>query len=176
MEPDHILLERFIHGEEAAFHELVVRYQKPLYRFIYRMIGHPEETEDLCQQAFVQVFLKAAQFEGRAQFKTWLYRIALNLSRNVLRGKRLETTDIDEISLPDGKGVLDSILSEEERRLLRSAIQQLPEKQRATVLLRIDQELPFEEIAGILGSPLGTVKANFHHAVSGLKKLLREPS
>jgi RNA polymerase sigma-70 factor (ECF subfamily) len=174
MEPDHILLEKFIHGEEAAFHELVIRHQKPLYRFVYRMIRDAEETADLCQLVFVQVFLKATQFEGRSQFRTWLYQIALNQSRNRLREKRWETVDIEDVSLPTGGSVLDKILSEEEIRLLRSAISSLPEKQRVTVLLRIDQELTFEEIAEVLGSPIGTVKANFHHGVTGLKKLLRE--
>src|SRR5262245_32850449 len=101
MESDHLLLERFIRGEEAAFQELVVRHQKPLYRFVYRMIRNPEETEDLCQQVFVQVFLKASQFEGRSQFKTWVYQIALNLSRNHLRGKRWETVDVEEVPLSD---------------------------------------------------------------------------
>jgi RNA polymerase sigma-70 factor (ECF subfamily) len=82
--------------------------------------------------------------------------------------------DIENVSLSVKGKALDSILSEEETRLLRSAIQNLPEKQRMTVLLRIDQELTFEEIAEVVGSPIGTVKANFHHGVSSLKKVLRE--
>ena len=76
---DQALLSDFAAtGDETAFRELVRRYQQPLYQFIWRRIGHEDDTIDLCQKVFLQVFSKAEQFRGEAKFKTWLYQIAIN--------------------------------------------------------------------------------------------------
>ena len=82
---DKALLAQFIDGDEAALQILVERYQKALYAFIYRQVGDVEDAADLTQKAFVNVFLKAKQFEGKASFKTWLYQIAVNLCKNHFR-------------------------------------------------------------------------------------------
>ncbi len=180
MTSDQQLIDIFLTGDESAFNELVARYQKRLYAFTYRMVSDREDAMDLTQKTFVQVFLKARGFEGRSSFKTWLFRIAVNLSLNHLRGNgrnpavpgKKEDT-IDTITLTAGCTALDTIVLKERRTMLSEAVSALPERQMTVVALRIYQELTFQEIADVMQCAVGTAKANYHHALCSLKKNMR---
>lgn len=176
MESDLALLERFLAGDEEAFTEIVERYQKKIYFFVLRIVRDAEDARDISQKAFIQAFKGASDFEGRSSFKTWLFKIAVNLSRNHLRDNQsYETVDVHsmDIAIPIGKNQLDILCEEERARLLERHIQGLPEKQRETLYLRIYGDLSFQEISEVMECPVGTAKANYHHAVCNLRDKLR---
>ena len=174
---DHELVTRFQRdSDESAFRELVQRYQRPLYNFVWRHIQQHEESADICQQVFIQVFNKAQTFRGEASFKTWLYQIALNQCKNWYRSQQrhpmeLATPEVLAAIVMDNPAVESS--GEAERRVLNQAISALPEKQRHTLYLHLYQDCSFQEVATIMDCPSGTAKANYHHAIQTLRKLLK---
>jgi RNA polymerase sigma-70 factor (ECF subfamily) len=174
---DAELLRTFVSGSEQAFKELVHHYQAQLYRFVWRQVRDHNEAADLCQKVFVQVFLKAASYRGESSFRTWLYQIAINQCRNHFRSRkreRLEDVDIDSLPLSDGVAN-DLVESAQEARLLRATIEALPPKQRETLELRFYQDCTFVEIAQIMDCPVGTAKANYHHAITSLRNRMGDP-
>jgi RNA polymerase sigma-70 factor (ECF subfamily) len=173
MDEDLELINRTAAGEREAFNELVMKYQKPLYRLAYRMVGNHEDASDLLQKAFVKAFTGLRSFERRSSFKTWLYQIAINLAKNVYRDRaRIEQTSIDDVVIKRNPRTLENLIKNESRLLLRQALAGLPEKQRLTLMLRIQDEKKFQEIADIMKCSVGTSKANYHHAVQKLKKMM----
>lgn len=174
MESDQSLIERFRGaGDESAFNLLVERHQRAAYRLAYRFAGDHEDANDLAQEAFVRVYKNLVSFRGDASFKTWLYRIVVNLSLNhVKRKKRRDTgrVSVDDVSLPVESTSLEEVLASEARDELRGAIETLPEKQRETLILKVFQELKFREVANVMKCSVGTAKANYFHAVQGLKR------
>jgi len=175
MDEDLNLITRTEAGEREAFNDLVRKYQKPLYALLYRMVGNPEDASDLLQKALVKAFTGLKSFERRSTFKTWLYQIAINLAKNVYRDRaRIEQVPIDNVVIRRNPRTIENLIIKENRQLLRQALANLPEKQRITLMLRVQEEKKFEEIADIMGCSLGTAKANFHHAVQKLKVLMGE--
>jgi len=175
MDQDLDLITRTAGGEREAFNELVLKYQKPLYSLLYRMVSNHEDAADLLQKTFVKAFTGLAGFERRSSFKTWLYQIAINLAKNVYRDRsRVEQVNIDDVVIKREPRTLDVLIAKESRQRLREALTGLPEKQRITLLLRIQENKKFDEIAGIMKCSTGTAKANYHHAVQKLKKIMGE--
>ena len=175
MDEDLDLIKRAAVGEREAFDELVLKYQKPLYSLLYRMVSNHEDAADLLQNAFVKAFKGLGSFEGRSSFKTWLYQIAINLAKNVYRERsRAEFVQIENVVIRRNPRTLEALIVKENRMLLRQALSGLPEKQRMTLLLRIQEDKKFEEIAGIMKCSVGTAKANYHHAVQKLKGIMGE--
>jgi RNA polymerase sigma-70 factor (ECF subfamily) len=175
MDEDLDLINRTAAGEREAFNELVVKYQKPLYYLLYRMVSNHEDASDLLQKTFVKAFTGLGSFERRSTFKTWLYQIAINLAKNVYRDRsKAQQVPIDDVIIRRDPRTLESLIQKESRLLLRQALAGLPEKQRMTVMLRIQEGRKFEEIAEIMKCSLGTAKANYHHGVQKLKKILVE--
>jgi RNA polymerase sigma-70 factor, ECF subfamily len=123
---------------------------------------------------FVRAYRGLSGFKGQAAVSTWLYRIAVNVCLNRLAARTPATLPVDNRDVVDTRTepADAAVLRGERAREVRAAIAQLPPKQRATVILRIYHELPHEQIAGILGSSVGAVKANFFHALANLKKLM----
>ncbi len=174
MDNDIELLDRYMAGDSAAFDELVKRHQRHLYSLIYRMVNDHDEAADLLQKTFVKAFLSVSGFERRSSFKTWLYQIAINLTKNFYRDKAaFERVSLDDVVIKKNPKTIDSMMERQERRMLRQAVAALPHKQRLTVILRIQESKKFEEIAEILNCSVGTAKANYHHAVEKLKKMMK---
>jgi RNA polymerase sigma-70 factor, ECF subfamily len=175
MDEDLDLINRTEAGEREAFNDLVKKYQKPLYAMVYRMVGNHEDASDLLQKAFVKAFTGLKSFQRRATFKTWLYQIAINLAKNVYRERsRIEQVPIDDVIIKRDPRTLETMIVNENRQLLRQALARLPEKQRITLMLRLQSEKKFEEIAEIMKCSVGTAKANFHHGVQKLKSTFLE--
>jgi RNA polymerase sigma-70 factor (ECF subfamily) len=175
MDEDLDLINRTEAGEREAFDDLVRKYQKQLYAMLYRMVGNHEDASDLLQKAFVKAFTGLRSFERRATFKTWLYQIAINLAKNVYRDRaRIEQVPIDDVIIKRNPRTLETMIINENRQLLRQSLARLPEKQRITLMLRVQNEKKFEEIAEIMKCSVGTAKANFHHAVQKLKVIMSE--
>ncbi len=175
MDEDLDLINRAEAGDREAFSDLVRKYQKPLYAMIYRMVGNREDASDLIQKAFIKAFVGLKSFQRRSTFKTWLYQIAINLAKNVYRDRaRIEQVSIDDIVIKRHPRTLETLIINENRQLLRQALAGLPEKQRLTLMLRVQSEKKFEEIAEIMKCSIGTAKANYHHAVQKLKAVMGE--
>ena len=140
----------------------------------YRFVNNHEDASDLAQEAFVRAWRGLRHFKGEAALSTWLYRIAVNVCLNRVSAKRLETEPIVDDRFEDRQSADPSagLLGGERRNAVRKAIAALPEKQRATLILRVYHELSHQQIADILGSSVGAVKANFFHALGNLKKIL----
>ena len=171
---DAELVQRARSGAREAFDEIVRRHQRPIYQLCYRFAGNHEDASDLAQDTFVRAYRALNGFKGEAAIGTWLYRIGVNvcLNRRALKTPRLETlSETDRHEAPN-EAADDRVARGERARLVRAAIARLPPKQRATVILRAYHELPHDEIAKILGSSVGAVKANFFHALGNLKRLL----
>jgi RNA polymerase sigma-70 factor (ECF subfamily) len=173
---DAALVARCQAGETAAFDVLVERHRRQVYQLCYRFVGNHEDASDLAQDVFLRAYRALGTFKGNSAFGTWLYRVAVNVCLNRKATRRLPTEPIDEREFTDRSADAADrlVMRKESATAVRAAIARLPDKQRATLILRMYQELPHEEIASILGSSVGAVKANFFHALANLKKLLRE--
>jgi len=166
-------------GSHAAFDAIVERHRRHVYQLCYRFVGNHEDASDLTQDVFIRAYRALRSFKGDAALSTWLYRIAVNVSLNKVGAKTPRPEPLDALlRANDGRiasadeSASDAVLREERAARVRAAIARLPKKQRATLILRVYHELPHEQIAGILGSSVGAVKANFFHALNNLRKLL----
>jgi RNA polymerase sigma-70 factor (ECF subfamily) len=159
-------------GEREAFDRLVERHQRDVYRLCYRYMGNHEDANDLAQEAFVRAWRSIGRFRGDSAFSTWLYRIAVNACLNHRAARKPPAQELSESVADPARGALDRAESAADARRVREAISRLPEKQRATVILKVFHELTHEEVAQALGSSVGTVKSNLFHALSNLRRLL----
>jgi RNA polymerase sigma-70 factor (ECF subfamily) len=151
MDEDLELVNRTEAGEREAFNELVLKYQKPLYSLLYRMVSNHEDASDILQKTFIKAFTGLHSFERRASFKTWLYQIAINLAKNVYRDRaRIDQVPIDDVIIKRNPRTLETLIWNESRMLLRQSLKGLPDKQRLTLMLRVQEEKKFEEIAAIM--------------------------
>ena len=173
---DRALVAAATAGDRAAFDVLVRRHQRSVYGVCYRFTGDHADASDLAQDAFVRAYRGLARFKGDAAFSTWLYRIAVNVCLTRAAVKAPAHDPIEPLELADlAAGRPDEPLRRaQDAARVRAAIARLPEKQRMTVILRVYHELPHDAIARTLGSTVGTVKANFFHALQNLRKLLAE--
>jgi RNA polymerase sigma-70 factor (ECF subfamily) len=159
-------------GEREAFGLLVERYQRDVYRLCYRYVGNHEDANDMAQEAFLKAWRGLSRFRGDSAFSTWIYRIAVNTCLNFRAARRPAGGEPSETLADLGPTAAERLFKGERERQVREAILRLPEKQRATLILKVYHELTHEEVAKILGSTVGTVKANLFHALSNLRKLV----
>ena len=173
---DRTLVEACLAGDTASFDVLVERHRRQVYQVCYRFVANHEDASDLAQDVFLRAYRSLRTFKGQSAFSTWLYRIAVNVSLNRVSSKQpiAEAIDVHEHEDVRAEPADHAVLRQERAATVRAAIARLPRKQRATMILRMYHELPHEEIAAILGSSVGAVKANFFHALANLRKLLQE--
>ena len=171
---DAALVRQCLAGDTSAFDVLVERHRRQVYQVCYRFVNNHEDASDLAQDAFLRAYRALHTFKGNSAFSTWLYRVAINVCLNRVSAKQAPTEPLDQREHQDVRGELPDreVLRQEQAATVRAAIARLPKKQRATMILRMYHELPHDEIAAILGSSVGAVKANFFHALANLKKLL----
>jgi RNA polymerase sigma-70 factor (ECF subfamily) len=168
------LVELSLSGRTAAFDVIVARHRRPVYQLCYRFAGTHEDASDLAQDVFLRAFRGLKGFRRHSSLSTWLYRIAVNVCLNRASTRTLVTENIDARQHVDvrGESPADQLLRRERALQVRAAIARLPRKQRATLILRMYHDLSHQEIAAILGSSVGAVKANFFHALNALRKQL----
>jgi RNA polymerase sigma-70 factor (ECF subfamily) len=176
---DADLVAAVLAGRREAFDEIVERHRRHVYQLCYRFVGNHEDASDLAQDVFIRAFKSLKTYKGDAALGTWLYRIAVNVSLNKVTSNAARPEPLDVLMRASDPRVVsadesatEAMLRQERAAVVRAAIARLPKKQRATLILRIYHELPHDEIAAILGSSVGAVKANFFHALNNLKKLL----
>ncbi len=182
-------VERLKSGDAAAFDTLVIRYTGDIYALLYRLTEDAEEASDLTQETFLQTLKAIKSFRGDADLKTWLYRIAVNQSRNRFRWwtrRRREKTDsldapIGESQTPlsetisgDFASPEDAILRREREKVLTKALRDLPEVFREAVVLCDIEGLSYEEIAAALEINIGTVKSRIARGREELRRKLAD--
>ena len=182
---DRQLVERARLGDKRAFELLVEKYQRRLLRLISRMVRDPEEVEDIAQETFIKAYRALPNFRGDAAFYTWLYRIGVNTAKNYLatRKKAMPTISdqaIDEDDEPDERLVAQDISTPESELLskqvaiaVNQAVEALPEELRTASTLREMEGLSYDEIAELMGCPIGTVRSRIFRAREAIAAKLR---
>lgn len=182
MSEEAMLVEEALAGSVPAFEKLVSLYSKKIYNYCYRMAGNKEDAEDILQDVFVKAYRSLNGFRRNSQFSTWLYRIAYNACIDHHRKKRIVTVPvlgIDEQGrqliaeiASDGPSLEEEVLSNERKLAVQKAIGQLRPEYRTVILLREIDGLSYDEIAGVLNIPLGTVKSYISRARETLRASL----
>jgi len=184
---DEQLLAEYLRGDRQAFTELIGRYQSELYNYLLKFLSQPALAEDVFQETFLQVHLSAESFQAERRFRPWLYTIAVNKARDLLRKqKRRQTVQITGQGEDDSDGqAWDNLLREEttpqdifdqeqEKELVRETVEKMPDHLREILILSYFQQIPYQEMSDILKIPLGTVKSRLHAAVKCFAKLYHE--
>jgi RNA polymerase sigma-70 factor, ECF subfamily len=172
-------------GDEQSFALLLHRYRTPLVNFLYRMVRNREQAEDLAQEVFIRVYRARADYVPSAKFTTWLFRIATNLALNSVRDTRHQRMEVSldapvTVDAEDGDerpldvaeknpNIEEHLVQETQRDMIRHAIDKLPEKQRAAVLLHKYQELDYGEISKILQCSESALKSLLFRAYETLR-------
>ncbi len=162
-----------IQGDRAAFGVVVGRLQKTLYYSVLRIVQNPQDARDVVQQAFLQAWAKIGTLDQASRFKSWLFSIALNRARNLVRDQgRRHYEGVEENTLMVEARASTEMVAREEKRALREALALLPTRQREVVVMRMDAEMPFTEIGEALGCTASNARVNYHHGVKRLRALL----
>lgn len=171
---DKALVAEAAGGNREAFDVIVERHRRAVYQVCYRFVHNHEDASDLAQDAFVRAWRGLKNFKGQSALSTWLYRIAVNVCLNRVTAKTPLTEPIESEPVEDvrSEGAQHAMMREERAVAVRKAIANLPKKQRATLILRAYHDMSHQQIADVLGSSVGAVKANFFHALANLKKIL----
>jgi RNA polymerase sigma-70 factor (ECF subfamily) len=171
-------------GDQTAFNLLVWRWEKPLFNFTYKYVGDAHLAQDLVQETFIRVLKSIHQYEHRAAFSTWLYRIAINLCKDHFRRKKLPMVSLHDYyttsagdrvyvqdHVPDeGAWSDESMAASQREELVRRLLAGLRDEQRIVILMKEYQGLKFREIAEILDVPEGTVKARLYNGLRVMRK------
>lgn len=179
------LIRRAQQGDNSAFEQLLLAHQKKVYNLCLRMAANPDDALDLSQEAFIKAWRALGQYQFEANFSTWLFRLTSNVCIDFLRRKkrRQETSltenydDSDEgaeLSLPDANPLPEQqAITNETKIELARAMGQLAPDHREILQLRVVEDLPYEQIADILGVRVGTVKSRLARARLSLRKILK---
>ena len=179
------LIRRAQQGDNSAFEQLLLAHQKKVYNLCLRMAANPDDALDLSQEAFIRAWRALGQYQFEANFSTWLFRLTSNVCIDFLRRKkrRQETSltenyddsdDGAELLVPDGNPLPEQqAISNETRLELAQAMEKLSPDHREILQLRVVEDLPYEQIADILGVRVGTVKSRLARARLSLRKILK---
>ncbi|RMH14068.1 MAG: RNA polymerase sigma factor [Planctomycetota bacterium] len=175
---DATLVARALRADRDAQAELVKRYQKPVFGLCLNLVGR-QDAEDLAQEALFRVLSKLDSFSGQSSLGTWIYRITTNICLTHLR-RRTRSQRIDR-ELPHSPGQIvepeagSGVQTSETHRLLRAALERLPDEQRVILVLRDVRGLEYEQLAEILDIPVGTVRSRLFRARRALRDALQNP-
>lgn len=171
---DADLIAQCLAGDSSAFDPLVERYERRVFAVCYRYTLNREDAKDLTQDTFVRAYRALRSFRGDSAFPTWLHRIAVNacLSYKTSPSQKRPMEELDETATDPRPSVEHDLEASLQKDALRAALERLPEKQRMTVVLKVMEDRTHAEVANLLGSSVGTVKANLFFAIQNLRKHL----
>ncbi|HLM66219.1 MAG TPA: sigma-70 family RNA polymerase sigma factor [Longimicrobium sp.] len=184
---DHELVALAQKGSEKAYRELLGRYQRPVFSLVYRMLRDREQAEDLAQETFVRVFNNIGRYDPKYKFSSWIFKIATNLTIDHIRKKEVATVSIDgsryAVTADEIEASTITVASDDENpeelleakelgESIEGAIGALRPEYRTAILLRHVEGREYQEIADIMGLPLGTVKTFIHRARHELRAKL----
>lgn len=183
---DTELVERFKSGDRRAFDEIVRRYQHRVYSLALRWMGNEQVAHEVAQDVFIALYRSLERFRGDAQLSTWIYRVVVNHCKNrrlyrrrrkmdrhePLEGDRSDDDAPKRQLAGDGPAPDAGVHQSEAEQLIRAALEQLPEDQRAIIVMRDIEDLTYEEIGELLDLPRGTVKSRLHRARTHLARVL----
>jgi RNA polymerase sigma-70 factor (ECF subfamily) len=172
---DAALVERYLAGDMTAFDELMIRYERQIYRVCYRFVENRDDAMDLAQEVFIKAFEHLGTFRRESSLKTWLYRIAMNHCINHVKKHSQEFVEVADTIHSAGASVHSQLEDREQREHFRQLVKQLPPKQKAILELRINEHLSYDEIARISGRSVSTIKASVFFALEKLRKLVNDP-
>jgi RNA polymerase sigma-70 factor (ECF subfamily) len=178
-ESDVELIHRVQSGDNEAFDELMKRYAASVYKVTYSLTRNHADADDLSQETFIRAYKAIARFDEQYHFYTWVRRIAVNLCFNHLkRGRKFAFLPLpqsdSETESPDIADPKPQAADSSLRRDLDAALAKLPPDQRAVFVLRVDEELSYNEISDMLSIPIGTVMSRLNRAREKLRELLKE--
>jgi RNA polymerase sigma factor (sigma-70 family) len=175
---DEELVELFHRGEKhGSFTAIIERYQKKIYFAAKRMLdGDHDDADDVAQETFVKAYEALGNFRAESKLYTWLYRIMANTviqkSRKSKTRKTVGLEDVIELKESDELTPDAAMVRRETTKIIEEAVEVLPPKQRQVFMMRFYDELPYEEIAKIVGTSVGGLKANYFHAVKKIGEYL----
>lgn len=170
---DQALMEAAAVGNATAFAEIVRRYAGPIHVIVSRVLGDAHRAEDVVQDALLQAWRKASTFDRPRPLRPWLFQIAMNRCREMLRQPLPSPMGDEEPPGRDAGDGLSNVIGGETSGLVLAAVDRLTPMQRAVVLLRIWEHLPYGEIANTLGTTETTARSHMHHALASLRSHLR---
>ena len=171
---DKLLVKRFREEQdEFAFEVIVKKYQRMAYFLALKMVGNHDDADEVAQKTFLSVYKNLGKFEGRSSLKTWIFRIASNYSKNLIRdrGRRMGEEITERVAATESP-VEDEIETQQRRQIVAEAMESLPPRQREVLQMRAFGDLSFTEIAQTIGISTSAAKVNYHYAVKALKSLL----
>lgn len=177
------LVQRAKEGSGDAFDVLVKRYQSKITQLVYRYVHNQDTALDLVQDIFFKIFKNLTRFKGECAFSTWIYRIAVNDCIDHTRRKKVrQETSLDQLSevgfdVQDERreaDVWDSVNSNMDREMVHKALANIPSDQQTVLILKIFEELTFDQIAGVLGEPVSTIKSRLYKALDMMGRQFRQ--
>ena len=172
---DQALVERYRNGDREAFTALMIRYQRPIYNAAFWIVKSADDARDVAQSVFLKVAEHLDEFDSQRRFFSWIYRIAVNESLNLLRRNGHEEPLDDEVELPGGERSPESQAHDAERsRYIERALVTMSPMDRTVIVLRHFSECSYQEIARILEVDEKTVKSRLFEARHRLRDLLKE--
>lgn len=176
--PEFELIKRFISGDEAAFNDIVKKYQKKIYWHARRMTGNHLDADEIVQEVLIAIYNNLNKFRFQSSLYTWIYRITSTRTLNFLnRNKIKRFIGIEESNADDIKSnedIIKDIEQKEKYNELEKKLQKLPAKQREIFIMRNFDDMSYKEISEITGKSEGGLKANYFHAVNKLMELMKE--
>lgn len=172
-ETDAALVAAYRGGSESAARQLVERHARPLAQFLYGLGADSGELEDLVQETFIRAFSRLDSWRGTAAFRSWLFTVGANLARDQRRRRparkavTLRPDDFTDLADP-----VEDVIADETEQRLRAGLARLPRLQREVFLLRVQQGMPYDEIARALKTTSGSARVHYHEAVKRLKELV----
>jgi len=176
---DKLLVSRFVGGDESAFDDIVAAHKDALARLVHRVLGWPEDTEDVVQDVFLLAFKNLRKFDGRSSLRTWLAAIAVNrcrrhLRKGLLRRRLFSGAKAEQGYVSDDPAAMaeNRAMQRETLQQVRLAVQRLPGRYREVAVLHYLEEMSIEQTAEVLGLTRNLVRVRLHRARAKLKKTL----
>jgi RNA polymerase sigma-70 factor (ECF subfamily) len=181
---DYDLVEQVRHGDKQAFDLLVQKYQFKILKLVNRYVNDPSEAMDVAQESFIKAYRALDKFRGDSAFYTWLYRIAINTAKNhvVSQSRRIIEADVEVVdmeqaltkaNLKDYSAPEKILLDDEIEHAVYEIIAHLPKELRTAITLRELEGMSYEEIAGIMACPVGTVRSRIFRAREAIERRIR---